>query len=125
MTIKIPILLISFLLLVSSCKNLWNPENFSGLEESNLPVSNSVPMPIINESIGVENGTISITWTACNNAVLYELEQSNSGGVWTLGYSGSGLSYGVGTIPSGVSISFRVRAVYSDVVSQWSQVITN
>jgi len=88
------------------------------------PVSDSVPIPDINGEIGIESGDAAIIWTSCEDAVGYELQRTNIGGGWELAYSGTNLRYAVGVIPSDVSISFRVRAVYTKVVSKWSNVFT-
>ena len=125
MRIIIRILFVFLLILISSCKQPWEPEDPNRqLVESTLPVSDSAAVPDINAGVGIETGAVSIIWSSCNNANKYELEQTNIGGGWELVYSGTDLGYGVGVIPDGVSISFRVRAVYSTVVSRWSRIIT-
>ena len=125
MRIKLPIIFILLLIIVSSCKHPWEPE-YPKIPpiESHFPVSDSVTVPELNAAVGIETGAVSISWSSCSNAIAYELEQTNIGGGWELVYSGTNLSYGVGIIPDGVSVSFHVRAVYSSVVSHWSQVIT-
>jgi hypothetical protein len=86
--------------------------------------SDLVEIPEINASVGIETGEVTIVWKSCDNAIGYELEIMNIGGGWELIYSGTNLSYYVGVIPDGESMSFRVRAIYSNAASNWSKVLT-
>ena len=96
----------------------------SNYQEAFPPVSDSAPIPEINAEIGIETGDIRIIWTKCNNAINYELQKTNVGGGWETAYFGNDFIYDIGARPVGISISFRVRAFYSEVVSRWSKVIT-
>ena len=99
-------------------------ESNTNLKEVNLPVSDSAQIPTINAMICIESGEIAIIWDACIDARRYELEKSNATGGWDIIYSGTELSYDFGAITNGVSISFRVRAVYATFVSKWSDPVT-
>jgi len=112
-------------ILFCNCKRSFEPtESNTNQKEVNLPVSDSAQIPKINAMIGIESGEIAIIWEACIDARRYELEKTNPTGGWDIIYSGTELSYGVGIIPNGVSISFRVRAVYATFVSNWSDPVT-
>ena len=89
----------------------------------NLPESDEVQIPAITVGTGIETGEQSVGWSTCDGAVGYELEEQNSG-TWQLIYVGTATGYGLGTLPLGIERTFRVRAVYGQVVSLWSNSVS-
>lgn len=89
---------------------------------SQLPVSDAVEVPNVGIAIGIESGDLAVSWTPCKGAIKYEVEKKSSNDMdWTLIYSGSDCIIELGSLPSGTVLSFRGRAVYTQVVSQWSE----
>lgn len=84
-------------------------------------ISDSVPAPEIAMEVNDESGEILITWTLCDGALAYELEKSSDGDIWEIVYYGPDSGYYAGMIFIDAPVSFRVRAVYPSVLSDWSE----
>ena len=54
-----------------------------GIEHTTLPESAEVQVPSIIMSVGIESGGMSLSWSVCDGARVYELEELNSG-TWQL-----------------------------------------
>jgi hypothetical protein len=81
---------------------------------STAPATPSVSAPSFNTT-----GNYGISWTPSTGATGYQLEESVSGGAWTLVYSGAGLSYSATGRPPG-NHGYRVRACLNGGCSGWS-----
>jgi hypothetical protein len=102
------------------CKT--NPTATEPLKHSNLPASDRVQIPVLEPGPDSASPT-QLTWQRCPEAQGYELEERFSD-TWGLIFVGNRTDYPLSSFTSPSSRTFRIRAVYSDVVSQWSDSLT-
>jgi hypothetical protein len=122
-------LLLSLLLLCTSCHEKQKDTIVnSPTPITEFTVSDTVMVPSLGwsklyDSTGNKVSEITLSWDSCDNAIRYDLADSSARStVWTI-RSVDTTSYNVPIPISSDTLFFRVRAVYSRVVSRWSQVI--
>lgn len=118
--------LIAFILVFVGCKKDESDTIVDPLANyyNALPTSDSATVPLISIGIGIEGGGYHLRWQDCPFAVHYEVEAGNvhNNWNWRLVSVTGAPSYNAGEIPGNAQQKFRVRAVYEEYNSKWSEV---
>ncbi|MCL2004534.1 MAG: fibronectin type III domain-containing protein [Planctomycetaceae bacterium] len=97
-----------------------------GREDSSSPhaLQATLPEEIPPQGIVISNETSTsmvLSWSAVANAVGYEIEYSlNAGRSWVIGNTSNTTSITINNLAAGMNYMFRLRTVFSDSKSDWS-----
>lgn len=110
---------------LSSCEDSGNPLGVdTTLKHSILPVSDSAAIPSLTIATNVNTNEVSLLVSLPRTALFYEIDRAtDTTASWQLVFVGDTLWYRIGVIPPTPPIFYRVRAVYSHVVSHWSSAV--
>lgn len=122
---NVAIILILAMVLIVSCNKSTEPDPDTTLRYSTLPVSDTVQTVFLRIAVKVSDGSVLLTWSPPQNYVSFELDRSEDTTMvlWQLIYSGTAFQHNIGQPPLSKPVLFRVRVVYAQVVSQWSNIV--
>jgi len=88
------------------------------------PTSDSATSPSVKIGIGIEGGGYYLSWQDCPQASHYEIESGNvqNNWNWRLVFVTEETSYRAGEVPGNLQQKYRVRAVYEQYNSSWTEI---
>lgn len=91
---------------------------------NSLPTSETATAPIVKVGLGIEGGGYALSWQDCPQASHYEIESGNvrNNWHWKLVYVTETTHYSAGEVPGNLQQKYRVRAVYEQYNSTWTEI---
>lgn len=88
------------------------------------PTSDSATSPSVKIGIGIDGGGYYLSWQDCPQASHYEIESGNvqNNWNWRLVFVTEETSYRAGEVPGNLQQKYRVRAVYEQYNSSWTEI---